>query len=422
VASPQVLNKGQNTDLNVGSVLITVTVDTPADLSALLVTTAGVVRSDADFIFFNQPDGPGVRCRQNASGSWQIEVDLPAVPADVDQIRAVVALEGNRRFNTVAAPVAVVSDPGGTALVEYPITGLDAESIVIAVEIYRRNAGWKVRAVGQGYAGGLAALITDHGVSVDEDEPAPAPATPVVAPPAFPPPAFPPPVPAAFPPPSGAPACPPPSGPPAFPPPGTAPGAPAAGPPNLVKGRAVNLTKGQSVSLRKEDGGVLTRVQMGLGWDAGRGGGRSQQIDLDASAILFNGTKEIEKVSFSHLRSADGTVTHSGDNLTGHGDGDDETITVDLVRLPPTVTTVMFVVTSFLGQKFDKVANAHCRLLDANTGEELVRYTLGDKTPHRGMVMAKLSRVGDVWQMQAIGEGINARTPGKAASLSVPFI
>ncbi|RIJ79224.1 stress protein [Nakamurella silvestris] len=413
------MSKGQNTDLTADSVVVTVAVGTPADLSALLVTPTGVVRSDADFIFFNQPDGPGVRCRRNGSdGTWRIEVDLAAVPAGIDQIRAVVSLEGNKRFNTVAAPVAAVSDAGGNPLIQYPVTGLDTESIVIAVELYRRNAGWKVRAVGQGYAGGLADLISDHGVSVedDEDTATPPPAAPPSAPP---PPATP--APPSAPPPPATPAPPSAPPPPATPAPAPPPATPA-GPPSLVKGRPVSLTKGQTVSLRKEDGVTLTRVRMGLGWDAGRGMGRAQQIDLDASAILFGGTKEVEKVSFTRLRSADGTVVHSGDNLTGQGEGDDETITVDLAGLPPTVTTVMFVVTSFLGQKFDKVANAYCRLLDDVTGEELVRYTLGDKTPHRGMVMAKLFRADGGWQMQAIGEGINARTPGKAASLSVPFL
>ncbi|OZF00427.1 stress protein, partial [Rhodococcus sp. 15-2388-1-1a] len=182
------MSKGQNGPLTVGDVVVSIALAVPADLSALLVTDAGKVRTDADFVFFNQPTGPGVRLEPGQGGPARLAVSLAAVPADIEQIRAVITLDdASSNFGRSAAPVARVSDAGGNVLYEYTIDGLSSESIVIALEIYRRQGSWKVRAVGQGYAGGFAALVTDHGVSVD-DAPAPAP-TPPPAPASPPPPA-----------------------------------------------------------------------------------------------------------------------------------------------------------------------------------------------------------------------------------------
>ncbi|MEV0077387.1 VWA domain-containing protein [Nocardia neocaledoniensis] len=161
------LVKGQNAGPTPPEVVLSVRGGVAADLSALLVTAAGKVRSDADFVFFNQPAAPGVRLDGAA-----LTVTFAAVPAEIAQIRAVltVATDGET-FGGAAAPVASVADGAGNTLYEYVIDGLDRESVVIAVELYRRDAQWKVRAVGQGYAGGFADLVTDHGVSVDDDEP-----------------------------------------------------------------------------------------------------------------------------------------------------------------------------------------------------------------------------------------------------------
>ncbi|WP_174552896.1 TerD family protein, partial [Nocardia amamiensis] len=173
------LAKGQNGPLATNDVVISVQLAAPADLSALLVTERGKVRSDADFVFFNQPTGPGVNLQPAPAGQpASLAVSLNAVPADIDQIRAVITLDdANSTFGQSAAPTAIVSDGAGNRLYEYRIEGLNTESIVIALELYRRQGAWKVRAVGQGYAGGFAALVTDHGVSVDD-----APAQPAQAP------------------------------------------------------------------------------------------------------------------------------------------------------------------------------------------------------------------------------------------------
>ncbi|MGY2122412.1 vWA domain-containing protein [Nocardia gipuzkoensis] len=162
------LIKGQNGALDVARVLVSVRTEAPVDVSALLVTEAGRVRSDADFVFFNQPSAPGVTLDQGTPAA--LSVSLSDLPADIAQLRAVLTLDDPAQtFGRFAPPVATVADAAGNALYEYRIEGLGSESVVIALELYRRQGVWKVRAVGQGYAGGFAALVTDHGVSVDDE-------------------------------------------------------------------------------------------------------------------------------------------------------------------------------------------------------------------------------------------------------------
>ncbi|TCN45127.1 stress response protein SCP2 [Rhodococcus sp. SMB37] len=400
------LAKGQNGPLSANDVVVSLELTTPADLSALLVKADGKVRSDADFVFFNQPTGPGVNLVPGAPGqAASLAVSLGAVPADIEQVRAVITLDdASSNFGRFAPPTARVSDTNGTVLYEYRIEGLSSESIVIALELYRRQGSWKVRAVGQGYAGGFAALVTDHGVSVDD---APAPAAPA-APPAPARPVAPPP--------------------PAQPfnqaPPqqqfNQAPPAPA-GPPevSLTKSRPVSLVKGQKVTLRKDGGVALTFLRMGLGWDPvekrGLFGNRAPNIDLDASAVMFADQNIVDVAYYGQLTSKDGSIQHQGDNLTGEGAGDDEVVLVDLTRIPPHINTVMFIVTSYKGHTFEQIQNAFCRLVDGTTNDELARYTLQGGMPFTGMVMAKVYRQGGEWKLQAIGEGIQAKHPGEAA-------
>jgi len=177
----------------------------------------------------------------------------------------------------------------------------------------------------------------------------------------------------------------------------------------------VSLQKGQRVSLRKEAGGDLTMVRMGLGWDPIKKrsmfGNRDVDIDLDASAVMFADRQLADVAFYNNLRSKDGSVQHQGDNRTGAGEGDDETVLIDLNRVGAHITSIVFVVTSYEGQTFEQVQNAFCRLIDHNSGAELARYTLTGGVPFTGMVMAKVYRDGAGWKMQAIGEGINARTP-----------
>jgi stress response protein SCP2 len=183
----------------------------------------------------------------------------------------------------------------------------------------------------------------------------------------------------------------------------------------------VSLAKGQRVSLVKDGNQALTRVRMGLGWDPIKRGGvfggkREAQIDLDAAAVLFAGGQPSDVAFYNQLRSKDGSVQHMGDNRTGEGEGDDEVILVDLTTVPPQVDVVMFVVTSYEGQTFEQVQNAYCRLVDAADGE-LARYQLAGGMAYTALVMAKIYRAGGGWQLQAIGEGLQARTPIAAAPL-----
>ncbi|MGN2635208.1 TerD family protein [Nocardia takedensis] len=424
------LAKGQNGPLASDDVVISVQLTAPADLSALLVTERGKVRSDADFVFFNQPSGPGVRLQPAPAGqAASLAVSLSAVPQDIDQIRAVITLDdASSNFGQFPAPTAIVADGAGNQLYAYQIEGLQTESIVIALELYRRQGSWKVRAVGQGYAGGFAALVTDHGVTV-EDSPAPA-AQPQQAPP---PPVYQPPV--APPPTQQAPqyaatgqSYPPPPGPGYGPPTGNYPPTgqnyPPPAPPqptgevSLSKDRPVSLQKGQRVTLRKEGGAALTFVKMGLGWDPvqtrGMFGNRTVDIDLDASVIMFADQNPADYAYYGQLSSKDGSIRHQGDNLTGEGEGDDEVILVDLTRIPAHITTLMFIVTSYKGHTFEQVQNAFCRLVDGANNAELARYTLAGGMKFTAMVMSKVFRVGGDWKLQAIGEGFQAKHPGEA--------
>ncbi|MEU7138771.1 TerD family protein [Nocardia sp. NPDC046473] len=420
---PAVLVKGQNAPLSVNEVVVSIRFDAAADLSALMVTEAGRVRSDADFVFFNQPSGPGVRLRPAPPGQpAALQVSLNAVPGDIAQIRAVISLDDtSSTFGRYPAPTAIVSDLSGNPLYEYRIEGLDCESVVIAVELYRRNNAWKVRAVGQGYAGGFAALVTDHGVSVD-DGPAPRPAavdaiqqTRDYRQPTAPSPVYSP-SPGSSYPASGS----------SYPPP-LAPGYPPSvrpepqqsGEVSLSKDHPVTLAKGQRVTLRKDGGVALSFIRMGLGWDpvkrGGLFGGRTINVDLDASVVLFAGANPVDAVYYGQLISKDGSIRHQGDNLTGEGEGDDEVILVDLTRVPAHVTLLLFIVTSYQGHTFAQIQNAFCRLVDNANNAELARYSLrGEGMAFTAMAMAKVFRVGDDWKMQAIGEGFHAKHPGQA--------
>lgn len=181
---------------------------------------------------------------------------------------------------------------------------------------------------------------------------------------------------------------------------------------------AVSLGKGQKIDLTKQAPG-LSRVRMGLGWDPVKKGGLfgkllgggGAAIDLDASCLMYDDARQlVETVWFRQLNSADGSVTHSGDNRTGEGDGDDETISVDLGRLPTRVTALVFIVNSFRGQTFNEVENAACRLLDEKSGTEIARFDLKEKGAHTGVVMAVLSRDGETWSMRAVGKPAGGRT------------
>jgi tellurium resistance protein TerZ len=179
---------------------------------------------------------------------------------------------------------------------------------------------------------------------------------------------------------------------------------------------AVNLQKGQKISLEKEAGGALSEVIMGLGWDAVKKkgflgfGGRDQEVDLDASCVLFNeANAPVDVIWFKQLNSKDGSIVHTGDNRTGAGDGDDEQIKVNLSRVPQEVKSIVFTVNSFTGQDFSQIENAFCRIVNGRDGKEIARYNLSGQGSHSAQILAKLYRHNGEWKMHAIGEnGVGA--------------
>lgn len=191
---------------------------------------------------------------------------------------------------------------------------------------------------------------------------------------------------------------------------------------------AVNLQKGQKISLEKEAGGALSSVVMGLGWDVAKkkglfGFGREQSIDLDASCFLFDDNNNpLDLVWFRQLASRDGSIQHSGDNLTGEGDGDDEQIAVALNRIPANVKTLVFTVSNFTGQNFSQVENAYCRLVDGQSGKEIARYDLSAQGNHTAQIMAKVYRHNGEWKMHAIGENCQGRTPEEILPRITPYL
>ncbi|MFF9574739.1 TerD family protein [Streptomyces rubiginosohelvolus] len=395
------MTPGSNIPLSAARVAVDVAAPVRLDVSGLLLTADGKVRSDDDFIFYNQPSGPGVTYRAGGgSAPDAIVVDTTAVPPGIEKIVVTASPDAAGQTFQGIEPTATVrnADDGG-AIATFTPPQLGAETALVVIEIYLRNGAWKARAVGQGYANGLAGIATDFGVSVEE------PAAPVAPPvPAAPAPVAPqPPAPVATPvdpriaPP--APAAPP--APPAAP-------APGSGKINLDKGR-VNLQKNQTVSLVKGGAPLLSRVRMGLGWEPAF---RGKDIDLDASVIAYGPNRNhLDSCYFGKLTILNGAIKHSGDNLTGEGAGDDETIVVDLGRIPADATGLVFTVNSFTGQKFNEVAKAYCRLIDDASGEELVRFDLTGAEPQTGVMMAKLIKqfTGE-WEMTAMGEFVKSRT------------
>jgi tellurium resistance protein TerZ len=184
----------------------------------------------------------------------------------------------------------------------------------------------------------------------------------------------------------------------------------------------LSLQKGQSLSLTKQNGESLSNVRMGLGWDSAApvkkgffGGSKTVEVDLDASALLFDGAgNHLDTVFFNQLTSKDGSVRHTGDNLTGAGDGDDETLMVNLPGVSPAIQHIVFVITSYSQQTFDMVQNAFCRVIDDSVAgsPEVARYQLTESGKNTAMVMAKLSRSGTGWAFHAIGAPANGRTAG----------
>lgn len=402
------LSKGANTALTSSTVTATLTW-TPGpsspdvDASALLLTAAGKVRDDGDFVFYNAP--------QHASGAVTylgkhgpvgggatdaVSVNLAALPAGIEKVVVTASCDGGT-FRQLRDLTLVVTDTGtGAELARFTDMGASSEEALVAGELYQRAGAWKFRAVGQGWASGLAGLATDYGISVDDAAAAP----PAPAGPSTPPPPVTPAAPAPAPVPASS---------------NGSSASSSSGSPtrvvNLDKGK-VSLKKGDRVSLVKTGAPPLDEVIMGLGWDPARG---RRSIDLDASVIAFDAAgRKLEIVWFMHLKEFGGAIQHTGDNLTGKGDGDDEQIRVKLAQLPERVAALVFTINSFSGQKFTDVARAFCRLVDGRNGAELVRFDLTASEARTGVLMCAVIRTGaGPWEMRALGTFHDGRTVKK---------
>ena len=188
---------------------------------------------------------------------------------------------------------------------------------------------------------------------------------------------------------------------------------------------SVSLSKGGNVSLSKEAPG-LTAVNVGLGWDARTTSGAD--FDLDASALMVDTNGKILSdqyfIFFNNLTSPDGSVEHTGDNLTGEGEGDDEMIKVNLAAVPAEVDKIVFAVSIYdaetRGQNFGQVRNAFIRVVNQAGGAEIARYDLSeDASTETAMIFGEVYRNGSEWKFRAVGQGYSTGLAGIARDFGV---
>ncbi|MFJ5646260.1 TerD family protein [Streptomyces sp. NPDC093223] len=187
----------------------------------------------------------------------------------------------------------------------------------------------------------------------------------------------------------------------------------------------VSLGKGGNVSLSKAVPG-LSAVLVGLGWDVHTTAGAD--FDLDASALLLDSSGKVVSdehfVFYNNLTSPDGSVQHTGDNLTGEGEGDDETIEVNLAAVPMEIAKIVFPVSiheaDTRGQSFGHLRNAFIRVVDQDGGQEVARYDLSeDASSETAMVFGELYRHGSEWKFRAVGQGYDSGLRGIAQDFGV---
>jgi stress response protein SCP2 len=277
------LTPGQTEVLGVDDIIVSVRHQEAIDLSAFLLTAEGRVRGADDLIFYNQPSGQGVRLLPDRPNS--VSIVPREVPSEIDHVRLVVSLDDQlAQLGDYPAPEVRIADAAGNPLYEYVIEELGAEPTVVVLDLDRAGENWQIRALGQGYRSGFAALVTGHGVAIDN-----------------------PPVAASATPPNGF----------------MHPSASEFSEVALGGGYTPELVAGQDVALRKQSGAELSLVNMALGWDPikvrGPLGSRDADIDLDASALLFSGHDLVDAAFYGQLLSQDGSVRHQGDHLTGEG-------------------------------------------------------------------------------------------------------
>lgn len=188
----------------------------------------------------------------------------------------------------------------------------------------------------------------------------------------------------------------------------------------------ISLQKGQKVDLTKGNPS-LKHVLVGLGWDVNRYDG-GFAFDLDASAFLLGANGQTPNtdafIFYGNLKHPSGAVEHMGDNLTGEGDGDDEQILVDLTKIPDSIEKIAFTVTIYEAeqrrQNFGQVDNSFIRIVDNDTGKELIRYDLGeDFSIETAIVVGEIYRHGGGWKFNAVGSGFQGGLAALCANYGI---
>lgn len=189
----------------------------------------------------------------------------------------------------------------------------------------------------------------------------------------------------------------------------------------------INLTKGQGISLTKT-APHLVRACIGLGWDVRTSPGAP--FDLDASVFLLGPNGRVrgpqDLIFYNNKQSMDGSVMHTGDNVTGQGEGDDERIIVDLTRVPHDIHRIVVTCSIYdaeqRGQNFGQVPRAFIRVVNQDTNQEVVRYDLSAQAGYfTGMVFGELNRAGAEWEFRAIGNGVQGGMRALGAQFGVNF-
>ncbi len=188
---------------------------------------------------------------------------------------------------------------------------------------------------------------------------------------------------------------------------------------------SISLAKGGNVSLSKTDP-ALRKVRVGLGWDTRSTDG--QDFDLDGSAFLLGSTEKVRSdldfIFYNNLVSTDGSVTHTGDNLTGEGEGDDESLIVDLTKVPADVAKIAFTVTiheaTARQQSFGQVSNAFMRVINDETDREIARFDLSeDASTETAMIFGELYRHNNEWKFRAVGQGYSGGLQAMCAKYGI---
>jgi tellurium resistance protein TerD len=191
---------------------------------------------------------------------------------------------------------------------------------------------------------------------------------------------------------------------------------------------SISLTKGANVSLTQQARGGLSKILVGLGWDERATDGAA--FDLDAVCFICGEDNKVRSAAdfifYNQLTAADGSVEHTGDNTTGEGDGDDESLIVDLSKVNPNVGKLVFCVTihdaATRQQNFGMISNAFVRVVDQSNGDELARFDLSeDMSIETAMIFSEIYLRNNEWKFKAVGQGFSGGLSALANNYGVPL-